>query len=258
LARPVFRYWAKQMAISSAFAKVRQPGQHGDVYSEPAIVSVDLAARPSTQALEHALSRLYPRTDNISIRERANEPNLAFALRALLEGQPFEPVPVHAALHLCIGHSGRASSRLSVSDAFALFRVRHPKVGAQLFERVDTLLTSARFAIEVGDLVALGRLMDLNQILLRPLDVSTPQIEQMCAIARRAGALGAKLTRVGGGRSVVAVVPSRAAGEAVIRAWKARGFDGFAISTAAQGRARPAPNWPVTMGLRSSAVFWTG
>jgi mevalonate kinase len=56
----------------------------------------------------------------------------------------------------------------------------------------------------------------------------------MCALAREAGALGAKLTGGGGGGSVIALVPplpnrrgpSEVAG-AVLEAWRAAGFDGF-------------------------------
>jgi mevalonate kinase len=79
--------------------------------------------------------------------------------------------------------------------------------------------------------------MDLNQMLLSGLFVSTPDIERLCELARGAGALGAKLTGAGGGGSVVALVASAAAGEAVLAAWKADGFDGFATMVAPELRA---------------------
>jgi mevalonate kinase len=105
---------------------------------------------------------------------------------------------------------------------------------------------NARLAIEAGDSKAVGQLMDLNQMLLSGLFVSTPEIEQMCGTARAAGAFGAKLTGAGGGGSVVALVESTAVGAKVVDAWKKDGFDGFvttASADAAQARIVASIPW---------------
>lgn len=150
-----------------------------------------------------------------------------------------ERVSARGTLHLCIGSSGSASSTKSMVDAVAELRVRRPDVVAQSFESVGTLVESARVAIEEGDTFEVGRLMSLNQLLLGGLLVSTPEIERMCSLARGAGALGAKLTGAGGGGSVVALVSSETASEAVLAAWQREGFEGFATSVAPETRARP-------------------
>jgi mevalonate kinase len=85
--------------------------------------------------------------------------------------------------------------------------------------------------------VGLGKLMDLNQMILSGLFLSTEQIERLCSSARDAGALGAKLTGAGGGGSVVALVADAASGERVLAAWKDAGFGGFMASVRA---TRPA------------------
>jgi mevalonate kinase len=123
-------------------------------------------------------------------------------------------------------------------DSVARLRERRPEIVDKTFEGIRSLVSNARLAIEAGDRFALGRLMDLNQMLLSGLYVSTPEIERMCALAREAGALGAKLTGAGGGGSVVALVPSSAVAEAVLAAWKAEKFDGFATCVAPEARAR--------------------
>src|SRR5262249_33550069 len=63
-------------------------------------------------------------------------------------------------------------------------------------------------AIKVGDLVELGELMNLNHGLLNALQLSTPDLEEMIHIARRNGAVGAKLTGGGGGGSIIALCPA--------------------------------------------------
>jgi mevalonate kinase len=154
------------------------------------------------------------------------------------KGEALESVRVRGALHLCVGHCGVGSSTKSMVDAVARLRERRPEIVGKTFEGIRSLVNNARLAIEAGDRFALGRLMDLNQMLLSGLFVSTPEIERMCSLARGAGALGAKLTGAGGGGSVVALVPSTASADAVLSVWKAEKFDGFATSVAAEARAR--------------------
>jgi mevalonate kinase len=138
-----------------------------------------------------------------------------------------ERVRVNQALHLCVGHSGQASSTKSMVEAVARIRERRPEVTQRAFDAIHTLVKNARLAIEDHDLATLGQLLDLNQMLLAGLFLSTPEIEHLCAAARGAGALGAKLTGAGGGGCVVALVEDHERGAEVLRAWKSDGFDGF-------------------------------
>jgi mevalonate kinase len=152
-------------------------------------------------------------------------------------GRTIEKVVVPAPFHLCVGNSGQASSTKSMVEAVARYRERRPETAAKAFDGIHTLVKNARLAIEAGDKKAIGQLIDLNQMLLSGLFLSTPEIEQMCAAARAAGAYGAKLTGAGGGGSVIALVEGPAAGAAVLAAWKSDGFDGF-LTTFAGDAAR--------------------
>lgn len=138
-----------------------------------------------------------------------------------------ERVRVLSPLHLCIGHSGHASSTKTMVDGVAKLLERKPDTTKKSFDAIHTVVKNARLAIEAGDTKAIGQLLDLNQMLLSGLFLSTPEIEQLCASARTAGALGAKLTGAGGGGCVVALVDDPAGADAVLAAWKAEGFDGF-------------------------------
>jgi mevalonate kinase len=158
------------------------------------------------------------------------------------KGMPLEPVHVRGQIHLCVGSTGSTSSTKAMVDAVAKLRARKPALVEEAFEAIRVLVSNAQLAIEAGDRTALGRLMDLNQMLLSGLFVSTPEIERMCAVAREAGALGAKLTGAGGGGSVIALASSQSAGDAVLAAWKAAGFSGFLACVAPDTRARELEN----------------
>jgi mevalonate kinase len=155
------------------------------------------------------------------------------------KGEAPEAVRVRGTLLLCIGNSGVASSTKAMVEAVARQRERKRELVDKSFEGIRALVQNARLAVEAGDRVALGRFMDLNQMLLGGLFLSTPEIEHMCRLARDAGAHGAKLTGAGGGGCVVALVPSQAVAEAVLGAWKAEGLEGFATTVAAETRSRP-------------------
>lgn len=144
-------------------------------------------------------------------------------------------------LRLCIGHSGQASSTKSMVEAVARLRERRPEIAQKTFDGIDSVVRNAKLALGAGDLRAVGQLLDLNQMMLSGLFVSTPEIEQMCGTARGAGALGAKLTGAGGGGCVVALVPDTAAEENVLAAWKREGFEGFAATVEARPELRHEP-----------------
>jgi mevalonate kinase len=159
------------------------------------------------------------------------------------------PVEPAVDLWLCIGSSGPGASTKTMVEGVAALRGRKPHVVDGAVEAVRSLVDNAALAVEAGDLAALGRFMDLNQMLLAGLMVSTEAIEHLCQLARGAGALGAKLTGAGGGGSVVALVPSsrlgaealaeadaERSGRAILDAWAGAGFSGFL--TRVRSRAR--------------------
>ncbi len=88
---------------------------------------------------------------------------------------------------------------------------QQPTSYAAIFDQVDALSRAGAEALVAGDYTELGQLMNVCQGLLNGLGVSTPELERMVAIARAAGATGAKLTGAGGGGSIVAVCPGAVA-----------------------------------------------
>jgi len=143
------------------------------------------------------------------------------------KGKPLEAVRAMRGLVLCVGNTGIASSTKAMVHAVARLRERRPEIVRKTFEAIHAIVRNARLAIEAGDLLAVGRFLDLNQMLLSGLFLSSDEIERMCGAAREAGARGAKLTGAGGGGSVIALVDDAACAERVLAAWRADGFQGF-------------------------------
>lgn len=67
------------------------------------------------------------------------------------------------------------------------------------------IVTQAVETLQQGDLKRLGELMNLNHALLYAVGVSSEPIEKLVNTARKAGALGAKLTGAGGGGCIIAL-----------------------------------------------------
>ncbi len=119
----------------------------------------------------------------------------------------------------------RGSTRQAVSG----LRARHDALPAhydRLFDAIGAVTEAGATALAEGDFATLGALFDLNHGYLNACGVSHVDNERMVAIAREAGALGAKLTGAGLGGAVVAITPTGAG--AVVEALQAAGFKAFA------------------------------
>lgn len=136
------------------------------------------------------------------------------------------PIRLVAPLNLAIAVAGPPASTRAMVESVARLRDRRRELFDKTADGILSLVKNARLCLESGDTTGLGRLMDLNQMLLSGLFLSTGEIEQACRVARDAGALGAKLTGAGGGGCVVALVEEDAG--PVLEAWKKDSFECFA------------------------------
>jgi hydroxymethylglutaryl-CoA reductase len=122
-------------------------------------------------------------------------------------GQPplAEALNIRTPIPMVIGMTGSegltAKTVARVGDAWRQDR----KLYERIFDQIDGLVLRGVQAIQDHDLPALGELMNICHGMLNALQVSTPELEQLVAIARTHGALGAKLTGGGGGGSIIAL-----------------------------------------------------
>lgn len=111
-------------------------------------------------------------------------------------------------LEIIIAGTGKPGNTGEMVRLVDHLKLTDSKVFSSLLSKEHELVADARAALEKSDLVGIGKLMNQNHDLLRDLGVSTRDLELYTKVARRAGALGAKLTGAGGGGSIVALVDS--------------------------------------------------
>lgn len=148
------------------------------------------------------------------------------------------PLEVGCEVPLVVAIAGPSASTRVMVEGVAELRQRKPELVDKAMSGILSLVNAARGCLAAGDLRGLGRLMDLNQMLLSGLFVSTEGIERACALARATGALGAKLTGSGGGGAVIALAPGDA--EPLLAAFRNEGLACFATSVPASSGKAPS------------------
>jgi mevalonate kinase len=123
-----------------------------------------------------------------------------------VRGQPIETFRVARPFTIVIADTGiSAPTKESVGDVRRLWR-NDPSRWETVFDKIGEISFTARRAIEAGKPELLGELMDENHELLQKLTVSSRELDALVEAARRAGALGAKLSGGGRGGNMIALV----------------------------------------------------
>jgi mevalonate kinase len=108
-------------------------------------------------------------------------------------------------LNLIVADTGvRSLTREVVSEVRQRLEAE-PEVVNPILEAIGGVARAAREELLHGTPQEIGRLMDENQALLVELGVSCPELDNLIAAARSAGALGAKLCGSGKGGNMVAL-----------------------------------------------------
>lgn len=139
-----------------------------------------------------------------------------------VKGWPIEILKAKKPFTIVIGDTGiPASTKESVRDVRAQYREK-PERLETLFAAIGSIVKTARQLIENGMPESFGPLMDENHALLRSMNVSSPELDQLVETAREAGALGAKMSGGGHGGNMIALVQPKMAG-AVAKSLKEAG-----------------------------------
>lgn len=113
------------------------------------------------------------------------------------------PITVGGEFTFLIANTGISSpTKITVGDVRDYWKAA-PDRYESLFDQIGDIVIDGRQALEQGDVEMLGDLMVANQDVLRDIDVSSKEIEQLVRAALDAGAYGAKLSGGGRGGNVV-------------------------------------------------------
>lgn len=115
------------------------------------------------------------------------------------------PAAMAPGLRLVIGHSGVVAATSVVNGRVRAWLAERPS-RMHYFSEIGLLARHAAHALEAGDWPELGRLLNLNQLILERIGVSCPELERLNDAALSAGAYGAKLSGSGGGGIMIALV----------------------------------------------------
>jgi mevalonate kinase len=139
-----------------------------------------------------------------------------------MKHRPIETFTCGKPFTIVIGDTGvPAPTKESVGDVRRLW-LRSENRFEEMFNEIAQISTMARRLIETGHPEHLGELMDHNQEFLKQMTVSSPELDVLVYAARRAGALGAKLSGGGRGGNMIALV-EQAAAESVAAALMSAG-----------------------------------
>lgn len=152
-----------------------------------------------------------------------------------VRGNAPEPLLLRHGFVIAIALAGPPAATKEMVDGVARIRARKPEAFEQTLAAITALVDNAIQCLRAGDATGLGRLLDLNQMLLASWMVSTPGIELACSTARASGALGAKLTGSGGGGAVIAL--SSGDPERILSAWRSEGLECFACEIGNRGHS---------------------
>jgi mevalonate kinase len=129
-----------------------------------------------------------------------------------VKDQPIEVLKPKYPFMIVIADTGvPASTKAAVRDV----RIQHhkrPDRYETLFATIGSIATTARQLIESGMPESLGPLMDENHAMLRSMNVSSPELDNLVEAAREAGALGAKMSGGGRGGNMIALAQASKAG----------------------------------------------
>ncbi len=117
-----------------------------------------------------------------------------------------ELIPISTSLNLIIGDTGVAMRTTIPVNLLCERWEKDPGTYGGWFEEIGEIVIKARTMLETGSIDSLGDLMDQNQTLLEDMGLSSFELQRLIRAARKAGALGAKLSGAGMGGIMLALV----------------------------------------------------
>jgi mevalonate kinase len=136
-----------------------------------------------------------------------------------------ERLHIRKPVEIVIGSTGKVANTKAMVEGVAERKKNDPKKYDPLFQQAESLAIAGRKALEAGDLKKAGDLMNENHRILQEIGVSSKELDLLVDMARKQGAVGAKLTGGGGGGCMVALTPGKELQGKVASAFKTAGYE---------------------------------
>lgn len=117
----------------------------------------------------------------------------------------FQPLDANTDIPLVIGNTGIERSTRSQVEKVRNIKEKYVQIMDYVMRAAREIVLRAVDALKENDLETIGELMNINHALLCGIGVSDESLEWLINAARKAGALGAKLTGGGGGGCMIAL-----------------------------------------------------
>jgi mevalonate kinase len=122
------------------------------------------------------------------------------------KGEPFQFLHIPSPFFLIIANSGIPGHTREAVELVRQNWINETQQSEDIFSSIGQISRQAKDMIQNGIPNDLGPLMDQNHSLLQELEVSHPELDRLVSIARKSGALGAKLSGGGLGGNIIALV----------------------------------------------------
>lgn len=179
--------------------------------SSSAVTVATIKALSELFSLNLSLSEMFDLSYQavLTIQKRASGFDVAAALYGgtiyfLTGGKTIIPLEVDK-LPIIVGYSGKKVSTVNYVAAVNSLYEKHTWAIESIFELINQLTEKAKDKFLASDWITIGEFVNLNQGLLESLGVNTFDLAKLIFAARKAGALGAKLSGAGGGDCMFAI-----------------------------------------------------
>ena len=136
-----------------------------------------------------------------------------------------EPLSIKEPVEIVIGSTGKVANTKAMVEGVAERKLKNPQKYNQIFKRAEELAYEGRAALEFFNLKKIGELMNENHRMLQEIEVSSKELDLLVELARKQGAIGAKLTGGGGGGCMVALTPGKELQGKVASTFKMAGYE---------------------------------
>jgi len=144
-----------------------------------------------------------------------------------VRGEPnvMEMIKIKRPVEVVMGNTGLVANTKAAVAGVRERKEKYPEKYDKIFKEAEELAHRARKALENNDLETVGKCMDENHRQLQAIEVSCKELDFLVDLARKQGAIGAKMTGGGLGGNMVALTPGKDLQERVARAMEKKGFE---------------------------------